>query len=218
MRPYHAVPPRSPIAGPPMTLVGFAVVAASLYFFGFGTGFIFRPQFADQLGLQWINPAGKTEVRCYYGAVSWALAGFLGYLLHQHQSVDALTGVLFLATAVFTMRVIGTTIDRAWREAYTKTAIPVEGLFVLVLAVDPRSPTGHGRSVAEHDPSGPGPGVVARPRIVVPGLRPPGGDHSGPLEQQPRRHRPRWTALAGVAHRFRRCTLASTPSPGSKRW
>jgi hypothetical protein len=118
-----------------MTLVGFAVGAAATYFFGFGAGFIFRPQFADQLGLQWVNPAGKTEVRCYYGAVSWALSGFLVYLLTQHQSVDALTGVLFLATAVFVMRVVGTTIDGGWREAYTRTAIPVEGLFVLFLAV-----------------------------------------------------------------------------------
>jgi len=115
-----------------MTLTGFAVGAAALYFFGFGAGFVFRPAFADQLGLAWVNPAGKTEVRCYYGAVSWALAGFLGYLLAHHQATSALTGVFLLAACVFTMRVIGTTVDRAWREAYTKTAIPVEALFVLV--------------------------------------------------------------------------------------
>ena len=53
----------------------------------------------------------------------------------RHHSVDALTGVLFLASAVFVMRVVGTTIDGAWREAYTKTAIPVEALFVIVVAV-----------------------------------------------------------------------------------
>jgi hypothetical protein len=118
-----------------MTLVQFAVGCAAAYFFGFGAAFIFRPSLVPMLGLNWENPAGKTEVRCYYGAVSWALSGFLIYLLTKHHPLDALTGVLFLAAAVFTMRVIGTTIDGAWREEYTKTAVPVEALFVLVVAI-----------------------------------------------------------------------------------
>jgi hypothetical protein len=118
-----------------MTLVQFAVGCAAVYFFGFGTAFVFRPSLVPMLGLNWENAAGKTEVRCYYGAVSWALSGFLIYLLTQHRSLDALTGVLFLATAVFVMRVVGTTIDGGWREDYTKTAIPVEALFVILVAV-----------------------------------------------------------------------------------
>jgi len=114
-----------------MTLTGFAVGAAALYFFGFGAGFVFRPQLAEQLGLRWTSAAGKTEVRCYYGAVSWALAGFLVYLLRTHEAEAALTGVCFLAGSVFTMRVIGTIIDGGWADRYTKTAIPVEAAFVL---------------------------------------------------------------------------------------
>ena len=114
-----------------MTLTGFAVGAAAAYFFGFGAGFVVRPAFADQLGLAWTNAAGKTEVRCYYGAVSWALSGFLVYLLTQHLDVEALTGVCILASCVFVMRLIGTTIDHAWDERYTKTAIPIEALFVI---------------------------------------------------------------------------------------
>ncbi len=118
-----------------MTDVQVAVYGAAIYFFGFGAGFVVRPEFADQLGLTWLNAAGKTEIRCYYGAVSWALAAFLIYLDRQDHSVDALTGVLFLAVAVFMMRIIGTTIDRGWAERYSRIAIPVEGLFVIVVGV-----------------------------------------------------------------------------------
>lgn len=108
--------------------------AACAYFFGFGAAYVFRPELADQLGLQWVNPAGRTEVRCYYGALSWALAGFFSYLVLRHRAEDALTGVLFLAGAVLSMRLVGTTVDRAWREKYTKLAVPFETTFVVALA------------------------------------------------------------------------------------
>lgn len=118
-----------------MTAVTIAVVGAIGYFTVFGAGFVFRPAFIDQLGLSWNNPAGRTEVRCYYGAVSWALAGFLGYLLSQDLAVEALTGVFFLAAAVFTVRVIGTLVDGGRAEAYTRLAIPVEAAFVVVVGI-----------------------------------------------------------------------------------
>lgn len=116
-----------------MSAVTVAVVGAIGYFAVFGAGFVFRPALVDRFGLAWTNPAGRTEVRCYYGAVSWALAGFLGYLLSQDLAVEALTGVLFLATAVFTVRVIGTLVDGGRTEAYTRLAIPVEAAFMVVV-------------------------------------------------------------------------------------
>ena len=118
-----------------MTAADVAVVAACGYFAVFGTAFVLRPELAGQFGLKWVDPAGRTEVRCYYGAVSWALAAFLAYLLTQHRAVDALTGVLFLALAVLATRVVGTTVDHAWRERYTKMAVPVEAAFVVALGV-----------------------------------------------------------------------------------
>lgn len=117
-----------------MSATDVAVVAACGYFAVFGTAFVFRPELVSQFGLKWVDPAGRTEVRCYYGAVSWALSAFLGYLLARHRAVDALTGVLFLAVAVLVARVVGTTVDRAWRERYTKVALPTETVFVVVLA------------------------------------------------------------------------------------
>lgn len=118
-----------------MTAAQLTVAAAAGYFTVFGTGFVFRPAFVERFGLRWTEPAGKTEVRCYYGAVSWALAGFLVYLLAQGQAVDALTGVLFLATGVFTTRVIGTVVDGGRGAEYTKLAIPTEAAFVLVVGL-----------------------------------------------------------------------------------
>ncbi len=117
-----------------MSLTEFAVLAAAGYFLVFGTGFVFRPAFVERFALGWTDPAGKTEVRCYYGAVSWALAGFLGYLLTQDLATEALTGVLFLATAVLVTRVVGTVVDGGRDHPYTRMAIPVETAFVVAVA------------------------------------------------------------------------------------
>ena len=118
-----------------MTAAQVVVAGAAAYFAVFGTGFVFRPTFVEGFGLRWTNAAGRTEVRCYYGAVSWALAAFLVYLLARGRAVDALTGVLFLAGAVFATRVVGTIVDRGWREPYTRLALPTEAAFVLVVGV-----------------------------------------------------------------------------------
>lgn len=117
-----------------MTTTELAVAAAAGYFFVFGTGFVFRPELVERFALRWTGSAGRTEVRCYYGAVSWALGGFLVYLLSEDLAVAALTGVLFLATAVLVVRIIGTVVDGGWDHPYTRMAIPVETAFVLAVA------------------------------------------------------------------------------------
>ena len=117
-----------------MTTTELAVGAAATYFFVFGTGFVFQPALVDRFALRWTDAAGKTEVRCYYGAVSWALAGFLVYLLTEDLAVQALTGVLFLATAVLVTRIVGTVVDGGRDHPYTRMAIPVETVFVLAVA------------------------------------------------------------------------------------
>lgn len=117
-----------------MTITEFAVVAAAGYFFVFGTGFVFRPELVERFALRWTDPAGRTEVRCYYGAVSWALAGFLAYLVAEDLATEALTGVLLLATAVLTVRIVGTVVDGGSRHPYTRMAIPVEAGFVVAVA------------------------------------------------------------------------------------
>jgi hypothetical protein len=117
-----------------MTITELAVVAAAGYFFVFGAGFVFKPELVGRFALRWTDPAGKTEVRCYYGAVSWALAGFLAYLLAEDLATPALTGVLFLATAVLVTRIIGTVVDGGRDHPYTRMAIPVETAFVVAVA------------------------------------------------------------------------------------
>ena len=117
-----------------MTITELAVGAAAIYFLVFGTGFVLKPELVDRFALRWTDAAGKTEVRCYYGAVSWALAGFLAYLLAEDLATEALTGVLFLATAVLTVRIIGTIVDGGRDHPYTRMAIPVETAFVVAVA------------------------------------------------------------------------------------
>ena len=71
------------------------VAGAAGYFAVFGTGFVFRPAFVERFGLHWTDAAGKTEVRCYYGAVSWALSGLLIYLLAHDEKHAAANRQLF---------------------------------------------------------------------------------------------------------------------------
>ncbi len=118
-----------------MSAATIAVVGAAGYFAVFGTGFVCKPELVSRFGLRWTEAAGKTEVRCYYGAVSWALSGFLVYLLTRDLAVEALTGVLFLATAVLVTRIVGTVVDGGRDAEYTRMAIPVETAFVVVVGV-----------------------------------------------------------------------------------
>lgn len=112
-----------------------AVLAAIAYFAAFGLAFVARPELVGRFALRWDDAAGKTEVRCYYGGVSVALAAFLAYLLVEDLAVEALTGVLLLASAVLLVRVVGTAIDGGRSHPYTRTAIPVEAAFVIGLAL-----------------------------------------------------------------------------------
>lgn len=118
-----------------MTFVEFAAVATAIYFFVFGAGFLVKPELVSRFGLRWTDPAGRTEVRCYYGAVSWAIGAFLVHQVVEDRAVDAVTLALLLAGAVLLVRVIGTVVDGARSEAYTRVAIPTEAAFVVALAV-----------------------------------------------------------------------------------
>lgn len=116
-----------------MSAPDVAVSLAAAYFLVFGTALVVRPALAEGFGLRWVNDAGRAEVRCYYGAVSWALAAFLVYLQRQDLTLAALTGVSFLAVAVCSMRLITTAVDGSWRDPYNRVAVPAELAFVVGL-------------------------------------------------------------------------------------
>jgi hypothetical protein len=118
-----------------VTYLTFAVLAAAGYFLVFGAGFVFRPELISRLGLAPIRNAGRTEVRCYYGLLSWGIAGFLGWMLSRDLGREALVLVLFLASAVLIGRIVGTIVDDARDDPYTRVAIPTETVFVFVLAI-----------------------------------------------------------------------------------
>lgn len=117
-----------------VTLIGVAVVLVVGYFVVTGVAFLVRPETVALYGLSPDGPAGRTEVRCYYGALALGLGAFVGFLGTRDLGREAITGVLMIASAILVVRVIGACIDRGWAEGYNRLAVPTEMGFVIALA------------------------------------------------------------------------------------
>lgn len=113
----------------------FATVCLALYFFGMAAVFISKPlKNAESFSIKPVDNAGKTEIRVYYGGISFALGAFLLFLMFSLSTgYYSLIGGMFFATTVFTTRTIFLFVDKGWKCPYTKLAIPAEGLFVIAL-------------------------------------------------------------------------------------
>ncbi len=116
---------------------GIAVIGLVLYFFGMAVVFISDPiKNAESFAVKPVDNAGKTEIRVYYGGISFALGTFLLYLTFALKTpVYSLVGGLFFATTVLVTRTIFLCIDKGWKCPYTKLAIPAESAFVIALWV-----------------------------------------------------------------------------------
>lgn len=114
---------------------GFAVICLALYFFGMAVVFITSPiKNAESFSVKPVDNAGKTEIRVYYGGISFALGAFLLYLTFATGTpFYSLVGGMFFATTVFVTRTIFLFVDKGWKCPYTKLAIPAEGFFVVAL-------------------------------------------------------------------------------------
>ena len=114
---------------------GFATVCLALYFFGMAIVFILKPiKNAESFSIKPVDNAGKTEIRVYYGGISFALGAFLLYLTYATNTpMHSLVGGMFFATTVFVTRTIFLFVDKGWKCPYTKLAIPAEGAFVIAL-------------------------------------------------------------------------------------
>ncbi|MBO5422138.1 MAG: hypothetical protein J6A67_09405 [Clostridia bacterium] len=112
-----------------------AVICLIGYFWGMAVVFISSPlKNAESFSIKPVDNAGKTEIRVYYGGISFALGAFLLYLtLALKTPVYSLVGGLFFATTVFVTRSIFLCVDKGWKCPYTKLAIPAEGFFVIAL-------------------------------------------------------------------------------------
>lgn len=112
-----------------------AVICLIGYFWGMAIVFISKPlKNAESFSIKPVDNAGKTEIRVYYGGISFALGAFLLYLtLALETPVYSLVGGLFFATTVFVTRSIFLCVDKGWKCPYTKLAIPAEGFFVIAL-------------------------------------------------------------------------------------
>ena len=114
---------------------GFATVCLALYFFGMAVVFFTKPlKNAESFSIKPVDNAGKTEIRVYYGGISFALGAFLLYLAYATKTpMHSLVGGMFFATTVFVTRTIFLFVDKGWKCPYTKLAIPAEGAFVIAL-------------------------------------------------------------------------------------
>ena len=112
-----------------------AVIGLVLYFFGMAVVFIASPlKNAEKFSVKPVDNAGKTEIRVYYGGISFALGAFLLFLtIALETPYYSLVGGLFFATTVFVTRTIFLCVDKGWKCPYTKLAIPAEGAFVIAL-------------------------------------------------------------------------------------
>ena len=116
---------------------GFATVCLALYFFGMAVVFITKPlKNAESFSVKPVDNAGKTEIRVYYGGISFALGAFLLYLtLALGTAYHSLIGGVIFATTVLVTRTIFLCVDKGWKCPYTKLAIPAESAFVVALWV-----------------------------------------------------------------------------------
>ncbi|MBQ6864245.1 MAG: hypothetical protein IJO14_08410 [Clostridia bacterium] len=116
---------------------GIAVIGLVGYFFGMAIVFIANPiKNAEAFAVKPVDNAGKTEIRVYYGGISFALGAFLLYLtIALKTPFYSLVGGLFFATTVLVTRTIFLFVDKGWKCPYTKLAIPAESAFVVALWV-----------------------------------------------------------------------------------
>lgn len=112
-----------------------AVIGLVGYFFGMALVFIISPiKNAESFSIKPVDNAGKTEIRVYYGGISFALGAFLLYLtLALGTAYHSMIGGMIFATTVFVTRTTFLFVDKGWKCPYTKLAIPAEGLFVIAL-------------------------------------------------------------------------------------
>ena len=114
-----------------------AVICLICYFWGMAVVFIVSPlKNAESFSIKPVDNAGKTEIRVYYGGISFALGAFLLYLaLTLHTATYSLVGGVIFATTVLVTRTIFLCVDKGWKCPYTKLAIPAESAFVIALWV-----------------------------------------------------------------------------------
>ena len=115
----------------------FATVCLVLYFFGMAVVFISKPlKNAESFSIKPVDNAGKTEIRVYYGGISFALGAFLIYVaIATGTAFHSLVGGMIFATTVLVTRTVFLCVDKGWKCPYTKLAIPAESAFVIALWV-----------------------------------------------------------------------------------
>ena len=95
----------------------FATICLALYFIGMAVVFISKPlKNAESFSIKPVDNAGKTEIRVYYGGISFALGAFLLFLMFSlGTGYYSLIGGMFFATTVLVTRTIFLFVDKGWK-------------------------------------------------------------------------------------------------------
>ena len=114
-----------------------ATIGLCIYFFGTALVFILNPvKSAEKYSMKPKDEAGVTEIRVYYGGISFALGLFLAIRAFVFgKPFYSLIGGLIFSNTVFFTRFAFTFVDKSWKCAYTKLAIPAEFAFIIALWV-----------------------------------------------------------------------------------
>ena len=114
-----------------------AVICLIGYFWGIAVVFIAKPlKNAESFSIKPVDNAGKTEIRVYYGGISFALGAFLIYVaIATGAAFHSVVGGMIFATTVLVTRTVFLCVDKGWKCPYTKLAIPAESAFVVALWV-----------------------------------------------------------------------------------
>ena len=102
------------MANIPVTIATFGL---AIYFFSMAVMFITNPlKNASMFAIKPDGAAGVTEIRVYYGGISFALGLFLLILFFNGHGDYSLIGGLVFSNVVFFTRFIFTFVDKAWKE------------------------------------------------------------------------------------------------------
>ncbi len=74
-----------------MKLAKFSLIAAAIGFFGFGIVLFVAPELIESAGISLVDPAGRIEIRAFYGGIELGLAMFFVIALKKDWILPGLT-------------------------------------------------------------------------------------------------------------------------------
>ena len=94
-----------------MKLAKLALLAAAIGFFGFGIALFIAPELMESAGLSIVDPAGRIEIRAFYGGIELGLAMFFVIALKREWILPGLSVLIETNGFIVIARVAGLIMD-----------------------------------------------------------------------------------------------------------